>query len=227
VRILLIEDHQDLAANLGEYLESRGETVDFAADGLTGLHLAAVNRYDAVVLDLNLPGMDGISLCRRLRQDARRVTPILMLTARDTERDLVEGFESGADDYLTKPCSLIELHVRLKALARRATQGFETRLAVGDLSFDSQTLIVRRGNRRLELTPTGLKLLELLMRASPAVVSRAEVEHALWGDHPPDSDAALRGHIHALRAAIDGPETHKLLHTLHGVGYRLSTAAED
>ncbi len=221
MHLLLIEDNADLAANIGEYLKERGHVVDYAADGLTGLHLTAVNTYDVLVLDLNLPGLDGVSLCKRLREDARNPVPVLMLTARETERDKLTGFEAGADDYLTKPFSLPELHARLKALARRAA-GVTEILRVADLEFDLRTLVVRRDGRRLELTPSGLKLLERLMRVSPGVVSRREVERTLWGEDPPESEAALRGHVHGLRVVIDQGFSPKLLHTVHGIGYRLA-----
>lgn len=221
MHILVIEDNRDLSANIGEYLEARDHVVDYATDGVTGLHLASVNAYDAIVLDLGLPGLDGVTLCKRLRQDAQRAVPVLMLTARDTLRDKLAGFEAGADDYLLKPFALAELYVRLQALVRRAAGGSE-HLQVADLSFDPRTLIVRRGNQRLSLSPSELRLLERLMRASPAVVSRRDAERALWGDDPPDSEAALRGHIHALRQAVDKDFTLKLLHTIHGVGYRLA-----
>ena len=221
MHILLVEDNRDLAANVGEFLESRGHAVDYAADGLTGLHLAATHRYDALVLDLGLPGIDGLALCKRLREDARSNVPVLMLTAKDTERDKLAGFEVGTDDYLVKPFSLAELHARLKALARRAGSSVEV-LQVADLSFDVRTLIVRRGGQRVDLTPAGLKLLEKLMRASPGVLSRQDAERAIWGEDPPDSDAALRGHIHALRQALDQGFEPRLLHTVHGVGYRLA-----
>ena len=219
--ILIVEDSDDLAANIGEYCEERGDIVDYAADGLTGLHLAAVNRYDVLVLDLSLPGLDGLSLCERLRLDAGNNVPILMLTARDTLNDRLTGFETGADDYVTKPFSLPELHMRLKALVRRAA-GASEQLTVADLVFDTRSLIVRRAGRRLELTPTGMRMLELLMRASPAVVRTATVERVVWGDDPPDSEAALRGHIHQLRGIIDKPFPTKLLKTVHGIGYRLA-----
>ena len=219
--ILIVEDSDDLAANIGEYCEERGDIVDYAADGLTGLHLAAVNRYDVLVLDLSLPGLDGLSLCERLRLDAGNNVPILMLTARDTLNDRLTGFETGADDYVTKPFSLPELHMRLKALVRRAA-GASEQLTVADLVFDTRSLIVRRAGRRLELTPTGMRMLELLMRASPAVVRTATVERVVWGDDPPDSEAALRGHIHQLRGIIDKPFPEKLLKTVHGIGYRLA-----
>ena len=221
MHILVIEDNRDLAANIGEYLEARDHVVDYATDGLTGLHLVSVNTYDALVLDLGLPGLDGLTLCKRLRQDARRTVPVLMLTARDTLRDKLAGFEAGADDYLLKPFALAELYVRVQALVRRAAGGHEI-LCVADLSFDPRTLIVRRGDQRLSLSPSELRLLERLMRASPGVVTRRDAERTLWGDDPPDSEAALRGHIHALRQAVDKDFTPKLLHTIHGVGYRLA-----
>ena len=221
MRILLVEDHQDLAANIGEFLEGRGETVDYAADGLSGLHLAATHPYDVMVLDLGLPGLNGLALCERLRQDLGRPLPVLMLTSRDTERDKLAGFEAGADDYLTKPFSLPELHARLKALARRAAGLGDSVLRILDLEFDTRRLAVRRGGHRIALTPIGLRVLEALMRASPAVVTRADIQHVIWGDSPPEGDASLRGHIHGLRQAIDADHPHKLLHTLHGIGYRL------
>ena len=222
MRILIVEDSRDLAANIGEYLEGRGEVVDYAADGATGLHLAVTQRYDAIVLDLSLPGMDGLSVAKRLRADAESAVPVLMLTARDTERDKLSGFDVGADDYLTKPFSLPELHARLKAIVRRTAGARQRVLRVADLEFDLHTLVARRGARRLELTPSGVKLLETLMRAAPGLVSRRDVEYALWGDDPPESEAALRGHIHALRAALDQGAEVKLLHTVHGMGYRLT-----
>ena len=172
MRILVIEDNQDIAANLGDFLEDRGHTVDFAADGVTGLHLAVVNEFDAIVLDLNLPGMDGLEVCRKLRNDARKQTPVLMLTARDTLDNKLAGFESGADDYLIKPFALQEVEVRLNALSRRG-KGVQTRvLDVGDLEYNLDTLEVRREGKLLQLNPTALKILQTLMEASPAVVTR-------------------------------------------------------
>lgn len=219
--LLIVEDNPDLAANIGEYLEEHGHIVDYAADGPTGLRLATSNLYDAVVLDLFLPGMDGLAVCRRLRESPHSAMPVLMLTARDQERDKLAGFEAGADDYVTKPFSLPELMARLSALIRRSQGLKPLKLKVADLEFDTQTLQAYRGSRRLELTPTGLKLLDHFMRVYPAVVTRADIERLLWGDNPPDNDATLRAHIHALRAAVDQGENVRLLHTVHGIGYRL------
>jgi DNA-binding response OmpR family regulator len=223
MRLLLIEDNPDLAANIGEFLESRGHVMDYAADGLTGLHLAAVNRYDALMLDLGLPGLDGLTLCKRLRADAGSRVPILMLTARDAERDVLAGFAAGTDDFLTKPFSLLEMLARLTALVRRSSGDSELPvLQVADLTLDTRTFVARRAGRRLGLTPTGLKLLRGLLEASPGLLSRSDLERTVWGKDPPDSDAALRAHIHALRQAVDRDHPVKLLHTVHGIGYRLA-----
>jgi len=145
MRILVIEDNSDIAANLGDFLEERGHTVDFAADGVTGLHLAVVNDFDAIVLDLNLPGMDGLEVCRKLRQDARKQTPVLMLTARDALESKLDGFEAGADDYLVKPFALQEVDARLAVLLRRGKGPQSRILNVADLEYNLDTLEVRRG----------------------------------------------------------------------------------
>lgn len=221
MHILLIEDSLDLSANVGEFLESRGHEVDYARDGLIGLQLAERDSYDAVILDLGLPGLDGMSLCKRLREVARKEVPLLMLTARDTEADKLRGFEAGADDYLTKPFSLLELHARLNAIRRRATSSKGV-LQVDDLTFDLRTLVIQRGTRTITLAPTGMRILEQLMRASPGVVTREQIERTVWGNDPPESDAALRGHIQMIRSAVDTGEERKLVHTIHGTGYRLA-----
>ncbi len=221
MHVLLIEDSLDLSANVGEFLESRGHAVDYARDGLRGLQLAGTDGYDAIILDLGLPGLDGITLCQRLRDTARNDVPLLMLTARDTEADKLRGFDAGADDYLTKPFSLLELLARLKAIVRRTTASKGV-LQVGDLSFDLRSLIVRRGDRFISLAPTAMRILEQLMRASPGVVTREQIERTVWGSDPPQSDAALRGHIFSIRSAVDANDEMKLLHTLHGIGYRLA-----
>jgi DNA-binding response OmpR family regulator len=221
MRLLIIEDNQDLCSELADFLELQGDTIDTAADGITGLHLAVVNEYDAIILDLTLPGMDGLELCRRLRQDAGNWVPVLMLTARDTLADRLKGFEQGADDYLVKPFSLKELRYRLNALTRR-TAGLhqQTTLSVGDLVLAPETREVRRGDKLIELTAIEFQILELLMRQSPRVVSRQHLEYSIWGDAPPDGEA-LRVHIHHLRHAIDKSFSTPLLHTIRGVGYQL------
>ena len=221
MNILLVEDNADLAANIAEFLETNGHIIDAAADGITGLHLAVVNDYHAIILDLTLPGMDGLNLCKKLRQDAQKSTPVLMLTARDSVDEKLEGFAAGTDDYLVKPFSLKELHVRLQALHRRHIDSISRQLLkVADLEFDTDAMEVRRQGQLIALTPVHYKILEILMRNAPKVVKRKDIENAIWGDLPPDSDA-LRAHIHALRTAIDKPYDNALLHTIRGIGYRL------
>jgi DNA-binding response OmpR family regulator len=221
----LIEDNPDLVENLSDFFEQRGHTLDVEYNGLAGLRFAQAQRYDVVVLDLMLPGMDGLEVCRRLRAEGREL-PLLMLTARDTLQDKLQGFGSGADDYLVKPFALPELEVRLKALVRRGRgESAQSLIRVADLSYDSSSLQVSRGGRRISLAPIPLRILELLIRRSPGVVRREEVEREIWGDNPPDSDA-LRAHIHALRSAVDRDSGQPLIHTLRGIGYRLAVPDE-
>lgn len=222
MELLLIEDHQDIAANIAEYFEARGDAVTHVPDGESGLAMAQHGNYDAVVLDLMLPGIDGLNVCRQLRATSGSHVPILMLTAKDLIADKVEGFEAGADDYLVKPFSLAELDVRLKALIRRSRPAELRRtLSVGDLKFDLDTLEAERNGLPIKLNPTTRRILVFLMQNANRVVTRTELEKELWGDAPPQGDF-LRAHMHALRAAIDKNFPEKLLHTVHGIGYRIS-----
>ncbi len=222
MRLLIIEDNRYIAANLTDFLAARGHVVDLAGDGMGGLYLALANDYDAIVLDLMLPGMDGLTLCRKLRDAPGRHIPVLMLTARDSLEDKLLGLEAGADDYVVKPYALREVEARLRTIARRTQpQGHTQKLRVADLTYDIETYRVVRGDRAIDLPPISLKLLELLMRASPKVVSREEMESAVWGDQPPDSDA-LKAHLHVMRNVIDKPFEHPLLRTVRGVGYQLA-----
>lgn len=221
MRILVVEDNRDILANLADYLALKGYEVDCAQDGLSGLHLAATNHYDLIVLDVMLPGMDGYALCQRLREGERRDTPVIMLTARDALDDRLQGFRTGADDYVTKPFALPELAARIEAVLKRTRAGGRRRLQVADLAYDLDTLEVTRAGQPLKIGPIGLKLLAVLMQKSPAVATREALEAALWGDAPPDSDS-LRSHIHSLRQQIDKPFPKALLHTVHGVGFRLA-----
>ncbi len=221
MRVLVVEDNRNLVANLFDYFEARGYTLDAAPDGPTGLHLAITQDFDAVVLDWGLPRMDGREVLSRLR-DAGRDMPVLMLTARDELPDKIAGFRAGADDYLTKPFDLPELEVRLEALVARASgRGRSRVLKVADLRLDLTTLDVTRAGKTLHLYPACRKLLEVLMQASPAAVTRDRLEHALWGDEPPDGDM-LRSHIYELRRSVDGPFDVKLIQTLPRVGYRIA-----
>jgi DNA-binding response OmpR family regulator len=226
MRILVVEDNRSLVANLFDYFEALGHTLDAAPDGPTGYHLASTQPYDVVVLDWMLPRQDGREVLRRLRNEANCNVPVLMLTARDELPDKIAGFRAGADDYLTKPFALPELEVRLEALVARASGRGRTRvLQVGDLRCDLRTLEVTRQGVVLHLFPACRKLLEVLMQASPAAVTRERLENALWGDDPPDGDA-LRSHIYDLRRAVDGPFSEKLIQTLPRVGYRICVTKE-
>lgn len=221
MRLLIVDDHQPLVVSLFAYFEPGGAQLDAAPDGVVGLHLALQQTYDAIVLDWMLPRMDGPTMLQALRERGID-TPVLMLTARDQLPDKLTGFRSGADDYLTKPFDLAELEVRLQALIARSRGSVAVReLRVADLAFDLATLEVRRGGRLLHLYPAARKLLQVMMLASPAAVSRAQLEYALWGDDPPDGDI-LRSHIYELRRSVDGDETIKLIHTLPRVGYRIA-----
>ena len=220
LRILIVEDNIDIAENIADYFELQGYLTDFAMDGIGGLHLALTQEYDAIILDIVLPGIDGLTFCRKLRKEGEKATPVLMLTARDTLDDKLEGFDVGADDYLIKPFELAELNARILALVRRSDHAQKRLLRVGDLEMDIGKMQVQRAGCRIELNRACLKILTMLMQASPNVVSRQELEHVLWGDMPPGSDA-LRSHIYTLRRAIDKPFKCSLLETVHGVGYRL------
>jgi len=225
VYILVIEDNPDLVANLYDFLEPRGYVVDAAYDARSGLRFARDNDYDAIILDLMLPDMDGLEVCNRLRDVGRDVS-VLMLTARDTLDDKLEGFASGTDDYLVKPFAMQELDVRMKALVRRVRgEQSRERLRVADLVFDPATLHVERSGKTLSLPPIPLKILALLIRQSPRVVPRREIERRIWGNTRPDSDA-LRTHMSVLRTAIDRPFDKHLLRTVHGIGYQLATPDE-
>jgi DNA-binding response OmpR family regulator len=225
VRILIIEDDRSIAANLYDFLTGRGHAVDAAADGVTGLHLAVTDEFDAIVLDIGLPGMDGMKVCQKLRSDAHIDTPVLMLTARDTLDDKLHGFEHGADDYLVKPFALREVEARLTALHKRHT-GRTTSgvLVAGDLSLDPRTLVTRFAGTEVKLPPKCLRLLETMMSDPERVFSRAELERAVWGEVQETSDT-LRSHMHLLRRALLDSGTYDPIETVHGLGYRVISRA--
>jgi len=225
--ILLVEDNRGIAEMVGEFLERRGYSLDYASDGVTGLRLASQESYDVVILDLMLPGMDGLELCRRLRTESKVSTPVLMLTARDTLDDKLVGLDAGADDYLVKPFEIRELEARVRALIRRDRRQVSAELLrVGDLVLDTATLRVQRGAQELAVSPIGLKLLMILMRESPRVVARRDIEREVWCDLLPDS-VTLRSHLYNLRKVIDKPFQKQLLHTIHSAGYRLADLDAD
>jgi len=218
-RILVVEDNRALVANLFSYLEARNYVLDATQDGQSGLDLALGSDYDAIVLDWMLPRLDGEAVIKSLRS-LGCVTPVLMLTALDDLPHKLAGFRAGVDDYLTKPFAFAELDVRLEALIAR-TKGRAQVLQVADLRFDLSTQEVTRAGTTLHLYAGSKKLLEVLMRASPAVVARDRLEATLWGDNPPEKEL-LRSHMYELRKRVDGAFDTKLLHTVPKLGYRLA-----
>ena len=222
MRVLIIEDDLDIAGNLYEFLEGRGNVVDLARDGVTGMHLAVSGDFDAIVLDLGLPGVDGLGLCRKLRGEARQDVPVLILTARDLLDDKLAAFECGADDYLVKPFALREVEARLNALvARRRGRVVNSRLRYETIEYDPDNLAVTVDGRSVHLSRKCLLLLEKLIAAPHRVFTRAELERELWGDEHPQSDS-LRSHMHLLRRALTDASGRAPIETVHGIGYRFA-----
>ena len=218
--ILVVEDHLDIAEMIVDFFEAKGFIVDHAADGITGMHLAVTQPFDLIILDLSLPGIDGIELCRHLRQTAKIDTPVIMLTARDAVEQKLEGFDVGADDYLVKPFAIEELEARVRVRLKVSTVE-DKLLTVGDLSLDPTQLQATRAGQSIKLTPTTAKILRVLMEASPRLLAKSDLERKVWGDDVPDSDV-IRSHIYALRKVVDKPFDVALIKNTHGGGYQLS-----
>ncbi|MEZ5364274.1 MAG: response regulator transcription factor [Bryobacterales bacterium] len=219
MNILVVEDDAPMRDVLRRGLEEDGHAVTVAADGSTGLSIAETCAFDVLVLDVMLPGMSGVAVCRRLRE-GRRQTPILMLTAKDQPPDIVEGLNSGADDYLTKPFSFDVFLARVRAAGRRGPAPRAVCLRVGDLEVDTGSREVRRKGENLHLSKTEYSLLELLARHTGFVVPRRTIFASVWGYGADIESNTLDAFIRLLRMKIeaDGP---KLLHTVRGIGYRL------
>lgn len=218
LRVLVVEDHAPLRAQIVALLAGAGWRVEEASDGRLALQMVLQEPPDLLLLDLGLPGLDGLALCARLREQADRAVPVLMLTARDTLDDKGRGFAAGADDYLVKPFAPEELLWRCRALARRPALGRSPVWVCGPLRIDRRSGEVHCEGRRLALAGHPLRLLMALAEAWPRTVSRSELQQQLWADEPPESDA-LRSHLYTLRQAL-GP-SQSLVRTVHGVGLRL------
>lgn len=216
--MLLVEDNRDLALSLIEHLEMEKIICDYAINGNEGLSLIEQNHYDVIIMDINLPGMDGLALCEQVRCNGND-TPILMLTARDTLENKLEGFDAGADDYLVKPFEAPELIVRLNALSKRRS-GQVSSLRVGPLALNLKEHSGQLNGVPVKLTPTVFKLLEMLLRASPDPVSQEDLIRSVWGDEVPDSNK-LRVHIHNLRKVLAAGDADFLLQTVAGYGFRI------
>lgn len=226
--ILVVEDNRALATNMIEFLEAYGFECDYADNGNLGLELAQSQIFSAIILDIMLPGKDGMSICQELRQvrGLNQSTPILMLTALDTLEDKLQGFEVGADDYLVKPFDLPEVVARLKVLIKRSSKrNTEIELAVADLTMNIELREVKRAGHVIELNKACWKILEALLIASPKVVTRQEIEHIIWPDQLPDSDV-LKSHIYKLRQLIDKPFNNPLIQTVRGIGLAIKTNSD-
>ena len=227
MRVLVVEDERRIAAYVKRGLEEQGYAVDLAGTGREALDWAAVVEFDLIVLDILLPELDGLSVCRELR--ARRLqTPILMLTARDAVDDRVAGLDAGADDYLVKPFALKELLARLRALTRRSKDAPKsTQLQIADLVLDTLTHRARRGDRTIELTAKEFAVLECLMREPDRILTRTMIAEHVWNYDVFNQSNVVDVYIRNLRRKIDDPCDVKLIHTVRGAGYRLAATGED
>lgn len=219
MNILLIEDDRAVAIYVADLLLKEGIICEHAFHGEAGINLATENVYDVVVLDLNLPDISGLEVCKRLRRLGLDL-PIIMLTAKTSISDRVTGFRAGADDYLCKPFAIEELTERIRVLAKRRS-GQSKVLRVGELELDLYSFTAKRAGIELKLTPSGWQVLETLMRAYPAVVSREKLERVLWQESPPDSNS-LKVHLCNLRQQLDKPFRTSLLKTVPKVGFKLT-----
>jgi len=220
IRVLLVEDNYVIAEQLCDYLADHHFHVDFANDGKRGLALFEKNSYDVIILDLMLPDINGIELCKKIKDTSTVAIPVLMLTARDSITDKGLGFDAGADDYLTKPFELEEVVMRCLALAKRHQLHKSTRISIGDLTIDMHQHQVQRAGRLLNLSITDFNILLVLVHAYPNAVSRTELIAKIWGDEFPDSDV-LRSHIYTLRNIVDKPFAQAIIKTIHGMGFKL------
>lgn len=222
LKLLIVEDQVDLAENIFEYLGEERFTLDYAADGLTALHLLATQTYDIVILDLMLPGVDGFEIARKIRQDLQCPTPIIMMTALGDINDKEKGFGSGADDYLVKPFELKELKLRIEALHRRHAPQ-KPLLKAGDIIFNPGTLEVEFHGLKAELSGTPARLFEQLIRAYPNFLSHQALCDALWGTDADFEGKSLRTHIYTVRKVLKDKLGHGMVKTVHGRGYRLES----
>ncbi len=220
MKILLVEDEKKVATFVRSGLKSEGFTVDLAADGEEGLYLARETAYDLIVLDILLPKVDGLTLCKKLRAEGKTL-PIIMLTAKDSVEDRVRGLDAGADDYLTKPFSFAELLARGRALTRRHKGGGSEKLKAGDVVLDPETFEVSRGGKKIALSATEFRLLKYLMENSSRVVTKALILENVWGyDFSPESNV-VDVYIKYLRDKLDKGFKTSFIQTVRGIGYRL------
>ncbi|WP_432786509.1 Response regulator ArlR [Oligella sp. MSHR50489EDL] len=228
LRILIVEDHSALAQNLAEYFDEESYQLDFAFDGLTALHLLATNQYDVIVLDIMLPAVSGIELCKRIREDLDSNTPIIMMTAKDQIQDKELAFSMGADDYLVKPFALKELELRIYALARRHVRRLDKKkLRVGQITYDPRSFMLTVGEAGpLHLSGIGARIFETLIKSYPNHVTYQELQQQVWGEREVDMNT-IRTQTYALRKLLSDTFGMPLIKTLYGVGYELSSDAQE
>lgn len=220
LRVLLVEDNADIAMNICESFEHAGHIVDYANSAEMAMALLPSATLDLLIIDIMLPGMDGIELCSHIRANKLSSLPILVLTARNIVEDKLAAFDAGADDYLTKPFSTRELLARSAVLSRRKLLHDNATLVVGPISLDINTRTITRQGKIIEVGKIGYQITYELLKASPGIVLRDDLEHALWGDERPDSDA-LRTHMSVLRKNLDKPFNTQMIQTVHGAGWKL------
>jgi DNA-binding response OmpR family regulator len=223
MRVLVVEDDATVSSLLAKALREEGDSAVVESNGLIAVAVAQAQPFDAIVLDVMLPGLDGFSVARRLREQGCQ-TPILILTARETDDDIVQGLNLGADDYLTKPFALDVFFARLRAVARRGALPLTLLLKAGDLQLSTATRHVLRGERRLQLTKTEYVLLELLLRNTGRVVRREQIIDAVWGYGSGVENNTLDAFVHSLRSKVDPSGEPRLIQTIRGVGYMLQEA---
>ncbi|MGB0894375.1 MAG: response regulator transcription factor [Parashewanella sp.] len=219
MRVLVVDDDDDILSTIIDNLEQQGMQTDCASNGQQACNLHIKNEYDVIVLDVMMPGIDGLSTCQKLRQKGC-TAPILFLTARDTIEDKINGFEAGADDYLVKPFYMSELICRIRALSQRLSKHSLTQIKHGDIVMDLEQKWVERAGIRLTLSSIQFKIIKILMLQYPKIVSKDQLKDELWGDEPPESDS-LRSLIYQLRQIIDKPFSSNVLETIRGQGIGL------
>lgn len=220
MKVLIVDDNFNVAETIADYLGLADITVDFAYNGQAAIQLLESERFDVIIMDIMMPKLDGIATVAKLRDELRCATPILFLTAKDSLADKVAAFKAGGDDYLLKPFAMEELLLRIQALASRGLRQNVAELGFADITIDSKSELVSRAGKAIKLSRIQFRILHLLVKKAPQIVTREEVISAIWGDMPPSSDA-LRSHIYSLRTALNSGFSDSRLETVHGQGYRI------
>lgn len=226
LRVLIAEDNTDIAENIGDFLTINGHLVDYAYDGQMAVNLVEQESFDVIVMDIMMPKMDGLEATQRIRKSTKGSVPILMLTAKDTLDEKLEGFSAGADDYIVKPFAMPELYARIQAQVRKSQQDYHHQFALNELSLNHQDKSCRYRDVAINLNPTTFKILWQLAKNHPNLVPKAELEFLLWGDAKPEKDI-LRSHIYNLRKSLEKASSAIAVSAKHGQGYQLTFTGEE